>query len=255
MDSLAAILKRDRLLVGAGLILVTLLAWWYTVSAAQEMGGAMSAMHHPDQTAWTSASILPLFVMWMVMMVAMMLPTAAPMVLIFAAVSRNRRQRQQPGVPVAVFAAGYLAVWGGFSIVAAVLQWLLHRAELLSPMMASSSVVLGGVLLVFAGIFQFTSLKQSCLTRCRAPLDFITRHWREGGMGAFVMGLEHGFYCLGCCWALMMLLFVLGVMNLVWIALLTILVGLEKVLPGQRYLSRATGLLLAGWGIWLLFSR
>lgn len=254
MDSLASILKRDRLLVGAGIVLVTALAWWYTVAGAREMDGAMMTMDRPDPNAWTSASLLPLFVMWVVMMVAMMLPTATPMILTFGTVARNRRQRQQPYVPVAVFVAGYLAIWGGFSAGAAVAQWLLHRAALLSPMMASSSVVLGGVLLLLAGIFQFTPLKQRCLTRCRAPLDFITAHWREGRGGAFLMGLEHGLFCLGCCWALMALLFVLGVMNLLWIALLTVLVGLEKILPRQRYLSRGIGFLLAAWGIWMLLG-
>ena len=255
MDSLASVLLRDRLLVGAGIVLVTVLAWWYTVAGARQMDGAMMAMDRPDPHGWTSASLLPLFVMWVVMMVAMMLPTATPMILTFGAVSRNRRQRQQPYVPVAVFAAGYLAIWGGFSAGAAVAQWLLHRAALLSPMMASSSVVLGGVLLLLAGIFQFTPLKHRCLTRCRAPLDFITAHWREGRGGAFVMGLEHGVFCLGCCWALMALLFVLGVMNLLWIALLTVLVGLEKILPRQRSLSRGIGLFLAAWGLWMLFGR
>ena len=255
MDSLASILKRDRLLVGTGIVLVTILAWWYTVAAARQMEGAIRAMDRPDLNAWTSASLLPLFVMWMVMMVAMMLPTATPMILTFAAVARNRRQRQQPYVPIAVFAAGYLVIWGGFSALAALAQWFLHRAALLSPMMASSSVLLGGILLLLAGIFQFTPLKRRCLTRCRAPLDFITAHWREGWGGAFIMGLEHGLFCLGCCWALMTLLFVLGVMNLLWIALLTILVGLEKILHRQVYFSRGMGLLLAGWGIWLLFGR
>ncbi len=144
-------------------------------------------------------------------------------------------------MPVTVFGAGYLVVWGGFSVVAAVAQWFLHRAQLLSPMMASSSVVLGGILLLIAGIFQFTPLKRSCLTRCRAPLDFITAHWREGWRGAFIMGLEHGLFCLGCCWALMALLFVLGVMNLLWIALLTILVGLEKSSRAPATCDRSAG--------------
>ncbi len=188
------------------------------------------------------------------MMVAMMLPSAAPMILTFAVVARNRRQRQRPYVPVAVFASGYLVVWGGFSAVATAAQWQLHRAALLSSMMVSSSALLGGILLLLAGIFQFTPLKQSCLTRCRAPLEFITTHWREGWAGAFVMGLAHGLFCTGCCWALMALLFVLGVMNLLWIAALTILVGLEKILPRQFMFRRATGVLLTSWGIWLLFQ-
>lgn len=252
MGALAVVLKRDRAIVGAGVVLVTALAWWYTVAAARQMDGAMMAMGHPDQSRWSSASLLPLFIMWVVMMVAMMLPSATPMILTFAAVARNRRERQQPYVPVSVFIAGYLAIWAGFSVLAAVVQWFLHGAALLSPMMGNSSALLGGMLLLAAGIFQFTPLKRSCLTRCRAPLEFITAHWREGGAGAFMMGMEHGLFCLGCCWALMALLFVLGVMNLLWIAILTILVGLEKILPQRRYLSRGAGVLLVFWGLWVL---
>ncbi len=119
-------------------------------------------------------------------------------------------------------------------------------------MMVSSSALLGGILLLLAGLFQFTPLKRSCLTRCRTPLEFITTRWREGWSGAFAMGLEHGLFCTGCCWALMALLFVLGVMNLVWIALLTVLVGLEKILPRASYLRQFTGLLLVLWGLWIL---
>ena len=253
MDSLAAVLKRDRLIVGAGVLLVAALAWWYTIAAAQQMGGLAMQMARPDPNAWPVASLGPLFVMWVVMMVAMMLPSAAPMIFTFAAVARNRRERERPYVPAAVFVSGYFVVWGGFSAAATVAQWLMHRAALLSPMMVASSALLGGSLLLLAGVFQFTPLKRSCLTHCRAPLEFITTRWREGWGGAFTMGLEHGLFCTGCCWALMALLFVLGMMNLLWIALLTILVGLEKVLPRRRYLSRGSGVLLALWGLWVIF--
>ncbi len=253
MHSLAAVLKRDRLIVGVGVLLIAALAWWYTVAAARQMGGLAMQMDRPDPNAWLAASLLPLFVMWIVMMVAMMLPSAAPMILTFAAVSRHRRQHRRPYVPVAVFVAGYFMIWGGFSVVATVAQWFLHREALLSPMMVSSSAVLGGALLLLAGIFQFTPLKRNCLTRCRAPLEFITARWQEGWGGAFVMGLEHGLFCTGCCWALMALLFVLGVMNLLWIAVLTILIGLEKILPRRGYISRGAGMLFALWGLWILF--
>ncbi len=128
-------------------------------------------------------------------------------------------------------------------------QWFLHRAALLSPGMASSSAWLGGLLLLAAGIFQFTPFKHSCLAHCRAPLEFIMAQWREGSAGALRMGLEHGLYCTGCCWALMCLLFVLGVMNIYWIAALTLLVGLEKIIPRGFRLSAATGLMLAAWGV------
>ena len=253
MDSFAVALKRDRLIVGAGVLLVSALAWWYTVHAAQQMGGLAMQMGRPDPNDWSVASLPPLFVMWVVMMVAMMLPSAAPMILTFAAVARNRRRHQRPYVPVAVFVSGYFIAWGGFSAVATLAQWLLHREALLSPMMVTSSALLGGVLLLLAGVFQFTPLKRSCLTHCRAPLEFITTRWREGWGGALMMGLEHGLFCTGCCWALMALLFVLGMMNLLWIASLTILVGLEKILPRRSYFSRGTGVLLAIWGLWVLF--
>jgi predicted metal-binding membrane protein len=252
VDSLAAVLKRDRVIVGAGLFLVTAVAWWYTVESAQQMGGVTMPMDRPDPNVWSIASLLPLFVMWVVMMVAMMLPSAAPMILMFATMARNRRLHQRPYVPVAVFGSGYLAVWGGFSAMATLAQWLLHRQALLSPMMISSSVLLGGALLLLAGVFQFTPLKRSCLTHCRAPLEFIMTHWQEGWGGAFVMGIEHGLFCAGCCWALMALLFVLGVMNLLWIAVLTVLVGLEKILPCRTFISRGAGVLLTVWGLWVL---
>jgi predicted metal-binding membrane protein len=252
MDSLAAVLKRDRVVISAGLVLVTALAWWSIIDGARRMDGLARQMRAPDPTAWSAGGLWPLFLMWTVMMVAMMLPSATPMILTFANVSRNRRQHRRPYVPVTVFAAGYLVVWGGFSVLATVAQWFLHRAALLSPMMVSSSAFLCGVLLLLAGVFQFTPLKQRCLTHCQSPLEFITTRWREGRAGAFAMGIEHGLFCTGCCWALMALLFVLGVMNLLWIAALTILVGLEKMLPRRIWVSRLSGLLLTGWAVWIL---
>ena len=246
------VLRRERGVIAAGLVLVTALAWWSVIGGARQMDGVVGQMAAPDPGAWPVPAILPLFLMWVIMMVAMMLPSAAPMILTFASVARRRREQQRPYVPVIVFVAGYVAVWGGVSAVVAVVQWLLHRAALLSPMMASSSAWLGGVLLLLAGVFQFTPLKHRCLTHCRAPLEFITTRWREGRAGAFAMGIEHGLFCAGCCWALMALLFVLGVMNLLWIAALTILVGMEKLLPGRIWVSRLSGLLLTGWAVWVL---
>lgn len=252
MDALAAVLKRDRLIIGAEVLLVTLLAWSFTIDAARQMDGCVMPMGRPDANAWPAGTLPPLFIMWVVMMIAMMLPSAVPMILTFAAVARNRRLRQRPFVPVAVFVAGYLTVWGGFSALAALAQWLLHRAALLSPMMTSSSALLGAILLLIAALFQFTPLKNRCLTHCRAPLEFLNTRWRENWSGAFLMGLEHGFFCTGCCWALMALLFVLGVMNLLWIAALTILAGLEKMLPPRLFVTRLSGLFLAGWAFWIL---
>jgi predicted metal-binding membrane protein len=258
MSALAAVVKRDRLIIGAGVTLIAALAWWYLIHEARRMNASGvyeclgTKMGGAELTAWSFVSLLPLFLMWAVMMVAMMLPSAAPMILTFAAVARNRRRLQRPYVPVTIFVSGYLVIWCGFSAVAALSQWLLHRQALLSPAMASSSALLGGALLFAAGLFQFTPLKQSCLTHCRAPLEFILTRWREGRRGAFRMGLEHGAFCTGCCWALMCLLFVLGVMNIVWIAALTIVVAVEKILPRGRWVSIGCGLGLAAWGAWVL---
>jgi predicted metal-binding membrane protein len=151
-----------------------------------------------------------------------------------------------------MFLLGYLIVWTGFSAVAAFAQWILHARALLSPMMVGTSPVLGGVLLIVAGIFQWTPLKNACLTHCRSPLGFLMTEWREGRWGALVMGLNHGAFCTGCCWFLMALLFVAGVMNVWWIAILTVLVLLEKVVPRGLSVSKVAGIFLASWGLWLM---
>jgi len=252
MSAPSSMSRRERWIIAAALAVIATAAWIWMIREARdltltgmceclgmEMGGAASAL-------------LPLFLMWAGMMVAMMLPSAAPMILMFAAVSRNRRQQERAYVPVIIFVAGYIAIWTAFSVVAAGAQWFLHREALLSSAMVSSSAWLGGILLLAAGIFQFTPLKHACLSQCRAPFEFIMTRWREGAGGAFRMGLEHGLYCAGCCWALMGLLFVAGVMNILWIAALSLIVGLEKLLPRGIWLSSATGVILTAWGAWLI---
>ena len=205
-------------------------------------------MAMPHMQAWGATEVLLTWVMWAVMMVAMMTPSAAPMILMFATVNRRHRGQQGPVVPTTVFLLGYLLVWGGFSVVATLAQWGLHTAALLSPMMVSTSPMLGGLLLLAAGIFQWTPLKSTCLTQCRSPLGFLLTEWREGTWGALVMGFRHGMYCVGCCWVLMALLFVAGVMNLLWVAAIAALVLVEKVLPRGKLVGRVAGgvLLLAG---------
>ncbi|MDQ6764676.1 MAG: DUF2182 domain-containing protein [Verrucomicrobiota bacterium] len=258
MSAFAALPRRERFLVGAGLLSVTLLAWAYLFRDAAGMGTATAAgcmrmqMAGPEFSAWPVATLPPLFAMWAIMMVAMMLPSALPMVLTFAAVARNRRRLGRPYVPVAIFVSGYLIVWCAFSAVAAVGQWLLHRSALLSAGMASTSALFAGLLLLAAGVFQFTPLKRACLTHCRSTFEFIMTRWREGSGGALRMGLEHGTFCTGCCWALMTLLFVVGVMNLFWIAALTALVCVEKMLPARTGISSATGVILLVWGVCVL---
>jgi predicted metal-binding membrane protein len=250
--------RRERWIIGAALAGIAAVAWAYMIHEARAMDvtGVCQCLGMPmgggAGAGWSAGTLLPLFLMWAGMMVAMMLPSATPMILTFAAVSRNRRRQERPYVPVAIFVAGYVAIWSAFSALAAVAQWILHRQALLSPAMASSSAWLGGVLLLAAGIFQFTPLKHTCLAHCRAPLEFIMTRWREGAGGAFRMGLQHGLYCTGCCWALMGLLFVAGVMNILWIAALSLLVGLEKLVPRGLWLSAATGVILTAWGAWLI---
>lgn len=258
--SASSSIHRERWIIGGAVAGIAAVAWTYMIYEARGMSlsGVCKClglqMGGPALSDWSAGSVLPLFLMWAGMMVAMMLPSATPMILTFASVSRNRRRQERPYVPVTIFVAGYVAIWVAFSVLAAVAQWLLHREALLSPAMASSSAWLGGLLLLAAGIFQFTPLKHACLTQCRAPFDFIMTRWREGARGAFRMGLEHGLFCAGCCWALMGLLFVTGVMNIFWIAAITLLVGLEKLFPRGVWLSAATGVILTTWGAWVLLA-
>lgn len=259
-SSLASILKRDRLIVLAGLLGIAALAWGYMVYEARMMVNtgvchcAGMKMAGPDATAWQAVELIPLFLMWTEMMVAMMVPSAAPMILIFAAVNRGRREQARPFVRTGIFALGYLAAWTVFSAVAAVAQWVLHGRALLSPTMVSTSPILGGMLLLAAGAFQWTPLKNACLAHCRSPLSFLIADWREGKAGAFLMGWKHGVYCTGCCWFLMALLFVAGVMNMWWVAVISVLVLLEKVAPKGLWLGRAAGALLVVWGSWMMIG-
>ena len=247
--------QRERLIIGAALLAIATAAWIWMIREARDLsitGMCECLGMQMGGTGVSAGTLLPLFLMWAGMMVAMMLPSAMPMMLTFAAVSRNRRKQERPYVPVAIFVAGYIVIWTAFSLVAAAAQWVLHRQALLSPGMVSRSAWLGGLLLLAAGIFQFTPLKHSCLARCRAPFEFIMTRWREGAGGAFRMGVEHGLFCAGCCWALMGLLFVAGVMNILWIAALSLIVGLEKLLPRGIWLSSTTGVILTAWGAWLI---
>jgi predicted metal-binding membrane protein len=189
-----------------------------------------------------------LVVMWIVMMVAMMIPSALPMILMFAGVHRRRAFQGRATVPTGVFVLGYLTVWTAFSIVVSIAQAAMQEAALLSGAMAVTSPLLGGAVLFAAGVFQWTPLKRACLAACRSPLSFLMSRWREGYAGALGMGMRHGLYCLGCCWALMLLLFVAGVMNLLWVAVISGVVLLEKALPRGDDVGRVAGigLMVAG---------
>ena len=254
MNALAQAAARDRLMVLGGLTLLCLLSWLYLFYLAWSMAAmpAAMAMAGPQLHGWSPTEALLCLVMWVVMMAGMMIPSAAPMILVFTATSRRRHAQGHPYVPTSLFVLGYLAVWSAFSVAATAAQWGLHTAALLSPtLLKSTSPLLGGALLVIAGIFQWTPLKRRCLSHCRSPLGFLLNDWRDGRLGALVMGLRHGLFCLGCCWALMGLIFVTGVMNLLWVALLGVFVLAEKVAPCERWVSGGAGALLVGWGLWL----
>ena len=240
VPTVRALPVRDRVAILIGLGGVTLIAWIYLIAAAKSMT-AMPGMSMPDMPdmmqlrTWTTTEFLLMFTMWAVMMVGMMVPTAFPMTLIYAAIARKAAAQNTPLPRTAVFVGGYVAMWTLFSAVATLLQWGLERAALLSPMMVSTSPMLGAGLLIVAGVYQWTSFKNTCLRHCRAPAQFFSEHWKDGTLGAFKMGFEHGAFCLGCCGFLMLLLFLGGVMNLLWIATIALFVLAEKISPvGDR---------------------
>jgi predicted metal-binding membrane protein len=252
-SGLERLLRRDRAVLLAAIAAIAILAWahiiWSAVApAAHPSGaGAMEGMAGhgagPGLAPWSVADFVAMLLMWSVMMVGMMTPSAAPMILIYARVGRKAAGGGTPFAPSGWFASGYLLAWAAFALAATILQWLLEQAMLLAPMTASAGPRLGGLLLVAAGAYQWTPLKHACLTQCQSPFQFIQRHggFRGDRGGALRLGLRHGAFCIGCCWALMLLLFVGGVMNLLWIAGIALLVLAEKVLPYGRLISRAAG--------------
>lgn len=247
--------SRDRTIVGGAVVAVVALSWGWMLLHAHGMPGMTEMAGMATATAathWSAPALAAGIVMWWVMMAGMMLPSAAPMILTFATVNRRRRERGGPFVPTAVFAAGYLVAWGGFSAAATLAQAGLQQAALLSPSLATTSPILGGLLFLAAGAYQFSSLKHACLRHCRTPVDFVLNRWRDGATGALTMGIEHGLYCLGCCWVVMALLFVGGVMNPLWAAALAVLVLVEKIAPGGGVVARLAGGLMIGFGVFLL---
>lgn len=205
-------------------------------------------------TQWDLGHLLLLFAMWAVMMIGMMLPTAAPALLIYGFVVRRSPAAPRATTHIHAFAAGYVVVWTLFSLVATVLQRVFAQTLLLSPMMESQDRIFGAAILLLAGAYQFSPWKNACLAACRAPAEFLTRHWRPGVKGGFRLGVINGLYCLGCCWAMMLLLFVGGVMNLWWIAGLTVLVLVEKVAPFGVHSGRISGGVMMAAGLWTLFA-
>jgi predicted metal-binding membrane protein len=253
LSALEYLLRRDRVIVAVGIAFVVALAWGYLVTGAG-VGTTMADMAMDDMAMddmpmpWSPSYAVILFVMWWVMMLAMMVPSAAPTVLLFATIRRKEEASNHPPVDAWVFLSGYLLMWAGFSLLATLAQWGLWRAGLLSSEMVSTSTLFGGVILLAAGLYQFTPFKNTCLRYCQSPLLFLSRHWQPDIWGVLRMGLRHGGYCLGCCWFLMALLFVGGIMNLVWIAGIALYVASEKLLPVGRGLSRVSGAILIASG-------
>ena len=257
----ATLLKRDRLLVAAALAVITLAAWSYLISLAQGMRGGEADMHGmtgmammPQFVPWTAAHMLFVFVMWAVMMIGMMVPSAAPMILLYAQVARQARTLGRVFAPTGWFAIGYLVSWTLFAALATAAQYGLERVALLSPMMIGTSRYLGAGVFLFAGAYQLMPLKNACLVQCRSPLHFIQQHggFKAGIAGSLRLGVQHGLYCIGCCWALMTLLFVGGVMNVLWIAAIAIVVLVEKLLPGGTSFARLTGAAAIVTGAWMM---
>ena len=248
--------RRDRRTILLSLAGVTAIAWVYLIAAASGMEGAGSEpMDMMRMRPWSALDFLLTLLMWAIMMVAMMVPSAAPITLLYAASARKAARQFTPVAPVATFVAGYVTLWALFSVGATLAQWGLDRAALLSPMLVARSPWLGAGLLIAAGLYQLTPVKAICLEHCRSPAHFLARHWRPGAAGAFRLGARHGTHCLGCCWALMVLLFVGGVMNLLWIAGLAIFVLSEKLLPFGARGGRLSGIALVLAGVALFVIR
>ena len=286
--ALESLLRRDRVIVAASLAALTVIAWTYTLWLAAAMSGDGMSMSGPGMGAdmrmdpamemdgmemdagdapslgtvlgisprpWSSVEAGVTLTMWVVMMVGMMLPSATPMILLYARVGRQSRKEGKPFAATGFFAGGYLLAWVGFALAATLGQWLME-GTLLSPALASASRIFSGAVLIVAGLYQWTPLKDACLSQCQTPIVFLQRHggFRRDPAGAVGLGLRHGLYCIGCCWALMTLLFVGGIMNVLWIAAIAIFVLAEKVFFPGRLLSRIAGTLLIAAGLWQLVS-
>jgi predicted metal-binding membrane protein len=260
-----AVLQRDRAIVAAAIFVLTGLAWAYMlwIAADMDIGGmdmsgfrmipAGMALMTPVATPWSVVEFTIIFAMWAVMMVGMMTPSATPMILIYTRVARRAAQQGTPFAASFWFASGYLFVWTGFALVATLAQWALERASLLTPTMATASKTLSGIILIAAGLYEWTPLKNTCLRQCQMPLQFVQHHggFRADAFGSLALGFHHGAYCLGCCWVLMALLFVGGVMNVLWIAALATFVLVEKLIPARCVVSRVVGVAFFVGGIWM----
>ena len=261
----AAVVRRDRVVIMLAVASLTALAWGYLMrlSADMDMGGmdmtglwmipSGMGLMMPAQTPWRAMEFAFVFVMWTVMMVGMMTPSAAPMFLMYARVGRQTGAQSKSLSATVWFAAGYFLVWVAFALFATLVQWALERTALLDFTMASTDNVLGGFVFIAAGLYQWSRLNDLCMAQCQKPFEFVMRHggYRRDAPGCVMLGLRHGAYCVGCCWALMALLLVGGVMNVLWIALLALLAFLERVTSMGRLIARLAGIVLVAGGAWL----
>lgn len=244
---------RDRAATLAGLGLVAAIGWLVLVRMSAAMTGAeaeAALMMRPQNSPGPRFGMV--FAMWAAMMAAMMAPAAGPGLSAYLALARRRHPAQSVLPAATGFFAGYMAAWLGFAVLGAAAQWMLAKTALLSPVGASANVYLGAGILVAAGLYQLTPLKRACVSRCRSPLLQLMSGWRDGAGGALRLGLGQGSWCVGCCWALMALMFAVGTMNLVWMAIIAIFVLAEKLVPARWYLEAASGLVLIAWAAWLL---
>jgi predicted metal-binding membrane protein len=237
----------SRLISAIALSMIAALCWWYLFN--------MDMMSMMILGQWTPGNWIDMFLMWAIMMVGMMLPSALPMILMFQLISPRRQASLNAALCTALFTLGYVLAWTAFSVLATVLQWWLQQGALLTPMLEPKSVPLSSAILIAAGLYQWLPIKNSCLANCRAPVEYLSLNWRPGTRGSLYMGLAHGAYCLGCCWVLMLLLFAGGVMNLLLVGTITVFVLLEKVLPGHRALTGASGAALVTAGAYLYVAQ
>lgn len=247
-------LKRDRTILLGGLVVVTGLSWAYLLHMAWDLNDVIrshTSAAMPSVHSWSAWEFGTALVMWSIMMLGMMLPVVSPWLWAFGVVTREQDARSMPFPKISVFLLGYGTVWLAYSVLAATSQWLLQRFALLSHDWVMTNPILASVLLIIAGIYQWTPLRDACMSHCRSPFGFFLSNWREGTRGAYTMGVRHGVYCVGCCWAIMALALVFGVMNLLWMALVIVFLLLERANFFGLWMSRVAGTLLAVWGIWM----
>ena len=242
----------DRAAIVAALTAIAAVCWIYTYRQVGVMADMAEIAMPVGFGPWTAEDFALNIAIWWVMMLGMMVPSAAAMVLVFAAINRAKRSRGPTVAPISIFTAGYAIAWGIFGLAATFTEWGLEQAALISPETQRVSPVLGAAIVIAAGLYQLTPLKYACLAKCRSPFDFVLNHWRDGTAGALRMGLEHGWYCLACCWLLMALLFAVGVMNLLWMGALTGFVLIEKLFPAGQWIARAGGFFMLALGVYLL---